>query len=174
MSYGKIGSDIKYLLYDMIYQDYLDPQALDRYSSAMNTRAKRLKAKGRLTADLLRDRIFESGGCCEWCGVDLVNQPFELDHVLSLSHQGQNTSDNLVVSCPDCNRRKSGKHPARFASEIYNQTQVKTALVSTILRQYNITPTAQQSLFETASTDTQPKIERDDDSSATPPPYKWS
>jgi len=157
----------------MIYQDYLDSQALHRYASSMNARAKRAKATGILTADMLRDRIFESGGRCEWCGINLVNQPFELDHVLSLSQQGHNTADNLVVSCPDCNRRKSGKHPAKFASEIYSQTQVKTSLVSTILRQYDINPTAQLSLFDTQPPEAEPKIERDDDSSS-PPPYKWS
>lgn len=157
----------------MIYQDYLDPQALQRYATNMNTRAKRVKAIGRLTIESLRDRIFESGGRCEWCAIDLVNQDFELDHVLSLSHQGKNTADNLVVSCPDCNRRKSGKHPAKFAAEIYNETQQKTTLVLAIMRQYDVTPTAQRSLFETDSTESYPKIERDDESTATPP-YKWS
>ena len=157
----------------MIYQDYLDPQALQRYATNMNGRAKRVKAIGKLTVDSIRDRIFESGGCCEWCGVELVNQDFELDHVLSLSHQGKNTPDNLVVSCPDCNRRKSGKHPARFAAEIYNETQQQTMLISAIMRQYDLTPTAQLSLFETDSTESKPTIERDDESTATPP-YKWS
>lgn len=161
------------LLYAMIYQDYLDLQVLKQYASAMNTRAKRVKARGQLTADLMRDRIFESGGCCEWCGIDLVNQPFELDHVLSLSHGGNNTADNLFVSCLDCNRRKSDKHPARFASEIYNRTQLKTNLVSSIMRQYDLNLAIQLPLFDSDSTESSPKIERDDDSSSTPP-YKWS
>jgi HNH endonuclease len=157
----------------MIYQDYLNQHELQRYASAMNARAKRVKAKGILTADSLRDRIFESGGCCEWCGVDLVNQEFELDHVQSLSQQGHNTADNLVVACPDCNRRKSGKHPARFASEIYSETGHKTPLLDKILQRYDITLTTQRSLFDTDSTPMDTKIEHDDDSSAIPP-YKWS
>jgi hypothetical protein len=157
----------------MIYQDYLNQQELQRYASSMNARAKRVKAKGLLTAELLCDRIFESGGRCEWCHVDLVNQDFELDHVQSLSQQGHNTADNLVVACPDCNRRKSGKHPARFASEIYSETGQKTALLDRILHDYEMTPKTQMSLFDTDSTVMDTKIEPDDDSSVIPP-YKWS
>ena len=61
----------------MIYQDYLNQHELQRYASAMNARAKRVKAKGILTAELLRDRIFESGGRCEWCHADLVSDGYE-------------------------------------------------------------------------------------------------
>jgi len=162
----------KYLLESMIYQDYLNQQELGRYASAMNARAKRTKAKGILTAELLRDRIFESSGRCEWCGVDLVNRDFELDHVQSLSQQGLNTADNLVVACPDCNRRKSGKHPARFASEIYNETGRKTPLLDRVLHDYDITLTTQMSLFDTDSTAMDTKIDPDDSSAI--PPYTWS
>ena len=157
----------------MIYQDYLNQRELQRYASSMNARAKRVKAKGILTAELLRDRILESGGRCEWCYVDLVNRDFELDHVQSLGQQGHNTADNLVVACPDCNRRKSGKHPARFASEIYSETGHKTSLLDRVLHDYDITPTTQMSLFDTDSTAINTKIESDNDSSAIPP-YKWS
>lgn len=157
----------------MIYQDYLNQQDLKRYASAMNARAKRVKAKGILSANLLRDRIFESGGSCEWCGVDLVNQEFELDHVQSLSQQGHNTADNLVVACPSCNRRKSGKHPARFASEIYSETGHKTTLLDRILQHYDMTPKTQMSLFDTDSTPIETEIHPDDDSPIIPP-YTWS
>lgn len=157
----------------MIYQDFLDTQELQRYASAMNTRAKRCNAKGILSAEPLRDRIFESGGQCEWCATNLVNQAFELDHVLSLSQQGLNTPDNLVVSCERCNRRKSSKHPARFASEIYNETGHKTSLVSTILNQYNMTPTTQLSLFDKDPNESSIEIEPDENRPSVPP-YDWS
>lgn len=156
----------------MIYQDYLNQQELRRYASSMNARAKQVNAKGLVTVDGLRDRILESGGCCEWCGANLVNQAFELDHIYGLSQQGANTTDNLVVACPDCNRRKSKKHPARFASEIYSETGRKTRLIDRILQEYEIKPTTQLSLF-----DNDPpqdiNIEWDDDPSSTPP-YNWS
>lgn len=157
----------------MIYQDYLNQHDLQRYASSMNARAKQVQAKGILTADALRDRILESGGCCEWCGEDRVNQSFELDHVISLSQQGMNTADNLVVACPDCNRRKSGKHPARFAAEIFNETRHKTRLLSRILQDYEITPKTQLSLFDNSSPIPDTKIDSDD-SLSSPPPYNWS
>ena len=157
----------------MIYQDHLNEQDLQRYARAMNARAKRVKSKGKLTAESLRDRIFESVGCCEWCGVDLVDQEFELDHITSLSQQGLNTPDNLVVACPDCNRRKSGKHPARFASEIYSETGHKTRLIDKILNDYDMSSAKQLSLFENESSLPGSQIKLEEDTPSIPP-YNWS
>ncbi len=157
----------------MIYQDCLDLQELERYAAALNARAKRAFAPGRLTAVLLRDRILESGGRCEWCGASLVNDLFELDHVISLSRQGANIPRNLVVACPNCNRRKSQKHPARFAAEIYNETRIKTALVESILKWHHIQPAKQMSLFETEAAAAKAQIGMDKDWLAVPP-YTWS
>ncbi len=157
----------------MIYQDHLDLQELEPYAAALNARARQASASGKLTAVLLRDRILESGGRCEWCGVSLVNDEFELDHVLSLSQRGTNRPCNLVVACPNCNRRKSQKHPARFAAEIYSETGIKTALVANILQLHDIQPARQMSLFETDATASEARIDLDEDA---PPvsPYIWS
>ena len=167
-----IERDVKYLLVTMIYQDFLDLQQLQRYASAMNARAKRYRTTGQLTSDLLRDRIFASGGRCEWCDVDLVQQEFELDHIESLSRGGFNTPDNLVVSCPSCNRRKSGKHSAGFAYEIFCETGKKTNLLTKLFEQYGVLPTIQQSLFEIEPSLPETEIDADDDL-PTIPPYKW-
>ncbi len=129
----------------MIYQDLLDQGALERYAAALNARAGR--ARGRMTAGLLRDRILESGGRCEWCGTSLVNAEFELDHVLSLRQGGANTAANLVVACPDCNRRKGRKHPARFAAEIYRETGRRTELLIRLFQRYGLDPAQQLPLF---------------------------
>ena len=112
----------------MIYQDMLDRGALEQYAAALNARAGRAGASGRLCAAGLRDRILESGGRCEWCAVSLVNAEFELDHVLSLKQGGANAAGNLVVSCPDCNRRKGRKHPARFAAETGSSDRTRDPL----------------------------------------------
>ena len=158
----------------MIYQDHLDLQELERYAAALNARAKRAGAPGeKLTAVLLRDRILESGGRCEWCGLSLVNGLFELDHIVSLSQQGLNAPRNLVVACPNCNRRRSQKHPARFAAEIYNETGGKTALVDAILKWHHIKPAKQMLLFETDSTISETRIDIDEDVPSVPP-YTWS
>jgi len=157
----------------MIYQDMLDQGALEQYAAALNSRAGRAGAKGRLTADGLRDRILESGGRCEWCGVDLVNAEFELDHILSLKQGGANAATNLALACPDCNRRKGQKHPARFAAEIYRETGRETGLIARLFACYGIEAAQQKALFadepRAASTSVDVAVETNEI-----PPYKWA
>lgn len=131
----------------MIYQDILDAGALEQYAAALNSRARRSRARGRLTAADMRDRILESAGCCEWCGLSLVSAEFELDHVLSLKQGGLNAATNLVVACPDCNRRKGQKHPARFAAEIQQETDSASALVQRLFDLYGLERARQMPLF---------------------------
>ena len=156
----------------MIYQDSLEPDALEQYAAALNGRAKRSGAEGQLTVASLRDRILASGGCCEWCGASLVNTAFELDHVVSLKQSGSNTPANLVVACPECNRRKGQKHPARFAAEIYSQTGRRTDLVNRVFQHFSLEPAAQLSLFATAKRNQEEFIDKDGDISDKPH-YRW-
>ena len=156
----------------MKYQDHLDSAALEQYASALNTRAKQARASGRLSASDLRDRILESGGLCEWCGRPLVNDAFELDHIISLKQRGANTADNLAVACPDCNRQKGHKHPARFAAEISVKTSRKTALVERILRHYAMESLEQASLFAETVGRTETTIADNRDNSDEPQ-YRW-
>ena len=132
----------------MMYRDLLAAEALEAYAAALNARARSLGAGGRLTASQLRERILASAGRCEWCARDLVAADFELDHVISLNAGGSHVPGNLVVACPDCNRRKGQKHPARFAAEIHNETKVSTPLIQLIFRHYDLEPTQQLSLFD--------------------------
>lgn len=154
----------------MIYQDLLEQGALERYAAALNSRAG--QARGRLNADVLRDRILESGGRCEWCGRSLVNAEFELDHVLSLRHGGANSSANLAVACPDCNRRKGRKHPARFAAEIYRETGRRTALLIRLFQRYGVDPAQQMPLFAAEAREPSPALDAGVEMSEAPP-YTW-
>lgn len=156
----------------MKYQDHLDSAALEQYASALNGRAKQARARGRLSACDLRDRIFNSGGRCEWCGRRLVNAAFELDHIISLKQRGSNTAENLAIACPDCNRQKGQKHPARFAAEISVKSRRKTALVERILQEYAMDAVEQAALFaEPASQpETNTEISRDNSEA---PHYRW-
>ena len=138
----------------MIYRDWLEDKALMEYAAGLNGRAGRLGAPGRLTAAQLRDRILASGGRCEWCGRDVVGTHFELDHVLSLRGGGQNTPGNLALACPDCNRRKARKHPARFAVELMMQTGQRTPLVDDLLRAFDLGGGKQLSMFDRESSQT--------------------
>jgi hypothetical protein len=155
----------------MIYSDFLDDNELNTYAQAINSRAKALQKNGRITVAILRDRIYASGGKCDWCTVSILKQPFEVDHIISLGTGGGNDSDNLAVACPDCNRAKASKHPARFAQEIYARTGNMTVLLQRVLDFYNVEAVVQKSLFDSAE-DT-PTIIPPDNLNDDPPPYIW-
>ena len=157
----------------MNYQDHLDSAALEQYASALNARAKAARASGRLSASDLRDRILESGGMCEWCGSSLLNAAFELDHIISLKQRGANTAENLAVACPDCNRQKGQKHPARFAAEISLTRPGKTALVKRILRYYAMESLEQASLFAEPASQRESAGEYSRDNTGGQPHYRW-
>lgn len=157
----------------MNYQDRLAKGALEKYAAALNTRAGRAGLEGRLTAEGLRDRILESGGRCEWCDVDLVDAEFELDHILSLKQGGANKAWNLALSCPDCNRRKGQKHPARFAAEIYRETGRETGLVAQLFARYEIKAAQQLALFDVASGAPPPSVDVSAELTDVPP-YNWT
>ena len=155
----------------MLYDDFLDEDELKLYARSINNRAKALNKSGYITIVMLRDRIFESGGKCEWCTVSIVKQPFEVDHIISLTTGGGNDSDNLAVACPACNRAKASKHPARFAQETYARTGIMTALLRRVLDYYGAEASVQKSLFD--ADEDAPTIAPLDESPDDPPPYIW-
>ncbi len=137
----------------MIYRDLIDTSDLIRYATALNARARAAGAGGTLTVEALRDRILAAAGCCEWCGRGLLSSEFELDHVVSLRVGGANRAGNLVLACPDCNRRKGQKHPARFAAEIYGETGQLTRLVALLFQRFDMPAARQMSFFGAEAAD---------------------
>jgi hypothetical protein len=156
----------------MIYTDFLNANELKALTSSMNSRAKQAKASGILNSVLLRDRIYESGGKCEWCTISVVGEAFEVDHIIPLYRGGGNIAENIAVACPTCNRSKSDKHPARFAHETYARTGILTILLERVLKHYEAEATTQKSLFDSPD-DESPQISPEEDSSDDPPPYTW-
>ena len=78
-----------------------------------------------IPTELRRTVLERAGSCCEYC---LLNQAdiffaFEVDHIISLKHDGPTVSDNLCLSCPDCNRYKGSD-----IGSIDPQTQAYTPL----------------------------------------------
>ncbi|MEZ4670008.1 MAG: HNH endonuclease [Anaerolineae bacterium] len=59
--------------------------------------------------DALRQEVIKRAkGRCEYC---LLHQddnlfPHEIDHIIAEKHHGETISDNLCLSCLDCNRHK--------------------------------------------------------------------
>ncbi len=55
--------------------------------------------------------IHRARGCCEYCQSQLrfTNQAFSIEHIVPKSQGGQNTLDNLALSCQSCNNHKYTK-----------------------------------------------------------------
>jgi len=165
----------------MEYQDYLDLAALKRYATAINTRARKLKAKGKIDAVALRSIVLESGGRCGWCDRDIRDAPFEIEHIVGLSRGGSNSIDNMTCTCPDCNRRKGEQHPAKFAQQLVRDGGVRTALIERVLDHFGLESFTQQSMFGESGfgerrTNSESGTSRDLSSSDAPPevpPYRW-
>jgi hypothetical protein len=150
----------------MRYSDFLDPNELEAYAQAINSRSKQAS----ISAESLRHRILESAGKCDWCAVSLIEQSFEIDHIIALSSGGSNSPENLALACPDCNRSKAAKHPARFAQETFARTGIMTPLLQRVLAYYEAEARVQKSLFDTA--EEAPKL-NEKPSHDEPPPYIW-
>jgi len=65
-------------------------------------------ARVHIPAPLRRLIIARARGCCEYCLLpqDEAEYPHEIDHLIALKHSGETVSDNLVLACLKCNRRK--------------------------------------------------------------------
>lgn len=157
----------------MKYTDRLHTNALERYASGLNSRARAAGSPGAVTAAELRGIILDSGGRCNWCGASVVDAEFEIDHILGVARGGPNTPANLALACPDCNKRKAFKHPARFAAEVLARGAPRTPFIDMVMERYGgDDPGVQGSLFADESL-----IDRiirvDDDSDESPAPYVW-
>ncbi len=80
-----------------------------------------------ITRSQLREIRQRAAGCCEYClRIEKVQSlTFHVDHILPVAHGGDDSSDNLCLACPDCNRAK-GPNVAAFdpttgaLSRLYN------------------------------------------------------
>lgn len=87
----------------------------DEYTDELRpTQSPKRKAIGKK----LRFEIFKRDAfTCVYCGRTPPNVTLEADHVIPVAGGGDNSPDNLVCSCMDCNRGKSANSlKAAFAS----------------------------------------------------------
>ena len=99
-------------------------------------------------SDKIRLRVWQrSSNCCEYC---LLNQKatfwtHEIDHIISLKHEGLNIIENLALACFYCNRNKGTDIGSIFKDELirfYNprkdkwtehfQLDLDTAVIQTL------------------------------------------
>jgi hypothetical protein len=61
-----------------------------------------------ISAQLRREVIERAENCCEYCRISQEDQffAFEIDHIIAEKHGGATVSENLCLSCPECNAFK--------------------------------------------------------------------
>lgn len=85
------------------------------YWSFVSTTFKKL-ASGDITASaILREnkQLVAQRSCCAYCS---AAADLQWEHIVPLSRGGPDTIDNLVLSCPRCNREKAARNPIEWYS----------------------------------------------------------
>lgn len=94
----------------------------DRYKELARARAHRrrarvLLAEGTHGADDIARILEGQKSRCWWCQ-GILKDEYHVDHRIALARGGGNGADNIVIACPDCNRRKGTQSPAEFAGRL--------------------------------------------------------
>jgi 5-methylcytosine-specific restriction endonuclease McrA len=92
-----------------------NPEKRRAISNAYKHRRRAIEKSGSSTSDLM---AWESSAKkdCYWCGKKSLEK-YHVDHYYPLSKGGAHRIDNLVISCPHCNLKKSSKDPIEWAFE---------------------------------------------------------
>lgn len=80
---------------------------------AVNRRARKLQAGGRLSVGLSAKLFILQKGKCACCKKPLGNK-YHLDHIIPLSRGGANTDENIQLLRGICNQQKSATDPVTF------------------------------------------------------------
>lgn len=86
-------------------------------SRSARRRARIAKSDGSWNADDVARMEVAQHGKCWWCP-KLLNKKWHVDHRIPLAKGGSNFAANLVLSCAECNRKKSAKMPWEFSGRL--------------------------------------------------------
>jgi 5-methylcytosine-specific restriction endonuclease McrA len=86
-------------------REYMAAHKEERRVYMVNFFARLGGAEGVVTLDDLTRQHEDQGGRCWWCSEPLGDDA-TVDHVVPVSRGGQNTPENIVMSCISCNSRK--------------------------------------------------------------------
>lgn len=78
-----------------------------------NRRARELNAEGKITKELIEEKLKYYNYCCMYCG-EYCGDNYHIEHILPLSRGGSNLPDNIGIACPHCNTRKGSKTYEEF------------------------------------------------------------
>lgn len=99
-----------------------EQRRLVRLANAINTKAKKVGARGSITAaDLARIQLNQRS--CEYCGVDLEIGQGTFDHRIAYERGGHNVPSNITRCCITCNRSKFTKTVEEY--EQFKQLEVE-------------------------------------------------
>lgn len=82
----------------------------------INDLKRRLKNKYPIDKNYLK-YLIENQLNCYYCGKELLNK-YEIEHKIPVSKGGNNSNNNIVLSCMKCNRQKGNKTDIEFKKYI--------------------------------------------------------
>jgi 5-methylcytosine-specific restriction endonuclease McrA len=65
--------------------------------------------------------IARDGPACVWCGRELWRRDLTLEHVVPRSRGGHMVSENALVACRSCNRRRGSKPVDAYVRELLRE-----------------------------------------------------
>lgn len=86
-----------------------------KLAAAINQKATKLGAPGRVSAQDLAQVYLESMGRCAYCQIEVTVDGVSFDHVVAFARGGSNTRSNLAASCITCQRGKFTKTREEWA-----------------------------------------------------------
>lgn len=77
---------------------------------------KKLRAGNINASSILKENklLVQQSDRCTYCGVD---GSLQWEHIIPVSRGGPQTIDNLVLSCPACNRAKAARNPIEWYAQ---------------------------------------------------------
>jgi hypothetical protein len=87
-----------------------------RAAAALNAKAIRLGAPGRVTGPDLVAVFAGRAPNCPYCGIGIEPMSCSFDHMVPFARGGSNEPSNIVACCLTCQREKFDKTPSELAA----------------------------------------------------------
>lgn len=84
----------------------------DKYRLSVRRAISKRRALGTVPTDIFESLLKLQRGKCTVCRDPLLK--FHLDHIMPVARGGTNDRHNFQLLCPNCNQRKSARHPVEF------------------------------------------------------------
>lgn len=112
------GKCKSYFPYDT--ENYVtEPTSINTELTSINNDGIRKKRNRKKYSATQRKIIYDRGkGICQLCGRKISVENMTLDHIIPLDAGGEESMDNLQLSCETCNRYKANILPEKFFDRI--------------------------------------------------------